>query len=46
MTQEQSMLSKIVKAFSTKEITLQHSVIGYRTNAYFPKHKLVIEVDE
>ena len=25
---------------------LQHSVLGYRTDLYFPKHKLAIEVDE
>ena len=36
------MLSKIVRAFSTEEISLQHSVFGYRIDAYFIKHKLAI----
>ena len=46
MTQKQSILSKIVTLFAAEEITLQHSVLGYRIDAYFPKHKLAIEVDE
>ena len=46
MTQEQSILSKIVTLFAVEEIILQHNVLGYRTDAYFLKHKLVIEVDE
>ena len=46
MTQEQSMLSKLVKVFSTEEISLQHGVLGCRIDACFPKHKLAIEVDE
>ena len=46
MTQEQSILSKIVTLFSAEEIILQHNVSSYRTDAYFPKHKLAIEVDE
>ena len=46
MTQEQSMLSKTVKAFSTEEISLQYSVLSFRIDAYFPKHKSAIEVDE
>ena len=29
-----------------KKILLQHSVLGYRLDLYFPKHKLAIEVDE
>ena len=46
MTQEQSTLSKIVTIFAAEEIILQHNVLGYRTDAYFPKYKLAIEVDE
>ena len=46
MTQEQSILSKIVTLFVAEEIILQHNVLGYRIDAYFPKYKLAIEVDE
>ena len=46
MTQRQSILSKIVAVFAVEEIILQHKVLGYRTDAYFFKHKLAIEVDE
>ena len=46
MTQEQSILSKIVTLFATEKIMLQHNVLGYRIDAYFPKYELAIEVDE
>ena len=46
MTQEQSVLSKIVTLFTADEIILQHNVLGYRIDAYFPKYKLATEVDE
>ena len=46
MTQEQSLLSKIVTLFVAEEIILQHNVLGYRNDAYFSKYKLAIEVDE
>ena len=46
MTQEQSVLSKIVTLFAAEKIILQHNVLGYRIDAYFSKHKLAIEVDE
>ena len=46
MTQEQSVLSKIKTIFSAEEILLQHNVIGYKIDAYFPKYKLAIEIDE
>ena len=46
MTQEQSILSKIVTSFAAEEIMLQHNVLGYRIDAYFPEYKLAIEVDE
>ena len=32
--------------FSAEEIILQHNVLGYRIDAYFPTYKLAIEVDE
>ena len=44
MTQEQSILSKVVSLFATEKIILQHNVLGYRIDAYFPKYKLAIEV--
>ena len=46
MTQEQSVLSKIATLFAAEEITLKHKLLGYRTDAYFPKYKLAIEVDQ
>ena len=46
MTQEQSILSKIVTLFSAEEIILQYNLLGYRTDAYFSRYKLAIEVDE
>ena len=46
MTQEQSVLSKIVTLFSAEKIILQHDVLSYRIDAYFPKYKLAIEIDE
>ena len=46
MTQEQSILSKIVTLFPAEEIILQHNVLGYKIDAYFPEYKLAIEVDE
>ena len=32
--------------FEAEEIILQHSVLGYRIDVYFFKHKLAIEVNE
>ena len=46
MTQEQSVLSKIVTLFAAEEIPLKHKVLGYRIDAYFPKYKFAIEVDQ
>ena len=45
-TQEQSILSKIVTIFAAEKIILQHNVLGYKIDAYFPKYELAIEVDE
>ena len=46
MTQEQSILRKIKSVFSAESIISQHHVLGYRIDAYFPKYKIAIEVDE
>ena len=46
MTQEQSILSKIVTLFLAEEIILQHNVLGYRTGAYFTKYRLAIEIEK
>ena len=46
ITQEQSVLTKIMTVFAAEEIVLQHNVLGYRIDAYFLKYKLAIEVDE
>ena len=46
MTQEQSILPKIVTLFAAEKIVLQHTVLAYRIDAYFPEYKLAIEVDE
>ena len=32
--------------FAAEEIILQYNVLGYRVDAYLPKHKLRIEIDE
>ena len=34
MTQEQSILTKIVTVFAAEEIILQHNVLGYRIDAF------------
>ena len=46
MTQEQSILSKIKTTFSAEKIIFQYCFLGYCIDAYFPKHKLAIELDE
>ena len=46
MKQEQSILRKIKYVLSVESIIFQHHVLGYRIDAYFPKYKLAIEVDE
>ena len=35
MTQEQSVLTKISKGFSTEEISFQHFILEYKIDAYF-----------
>ena len=34
-----------MKVFCCEEILLQHSVLSYRIDLYFPRHKLAIEGD-
>ena len=46
LSKEQSAISKIKKLFSNEKVLLQHSVLGYKIDLYFPEHKLPIEVDE
>ena len=46
MTQEQSILTKIRSVFPNETIIFQYHVLNYRINAYLPKHKLAIEIDE
>ena len=46
MNQEQSELTKIMIVFATAEIILQYNVLSYRVDAYFPKYKLGIQMDE
>lgn len=44
--EEAKFLRQIVKVFEVEEIILQHCVAGYKIDAYFPKHNLIIEIDE
>ena len=46
MTQKQSILTKIRSIFPSKTIIFQYHVLNYRIDAYLPKHKLAIEIDE
>ena len=46
MTKEQSILTKIMKVFASEEILLQHYVLSYKSNLYFRKETLAIEIDE
>ena len=46
MTKEQLVLQKLIKVFAKEKILIQHSVLKYRIDLYFPDHKLAIGVDE
>ena len=46
ISKEESVTIKIIKAFSNEKILLQHPVLNYQIDLYFPGHKLAIEVDE
>ena len=39
-------MTKIKSVFSTEQISFQHWAIGYRTDEYFFKYKLAVEIDE
>ena len=45
-TKEQTVINSIKDAFEGENIQTQYSVLGYRIDLYFHKHKLAIEVDE
>ena len=46
MTQEQSILTKIRSISPNETIIFKYHVLNYRIDAYLPKHKLAIEIDE
>ena len=46
MSKEQSVTTKTIKLFPNEKILLQHSVLRYKIDFHFSKHKLAIEVDE
>ena len=39
LTKEQSVISKITKLSAKEKILQQHSVLDYKIDLYFPKHK-------
>ena len=43
---EQTVLESIKDAFEGEDMQTQYTVIDYRIDLYFHKHKLAIEVDE
>ena len=45
-TKEQTVLRSIKDVFEGEDMQTQYTVIGYRIDLYFHKHKLVIQVDE
>ena len=45
-TKEQTVLRTIKDAFKGEDMQTQYTVIGYRVDLYFHKHKLVFEVNE
>ena len=45
MNKDQLALTRIIKMFASEKILLQHYVLNYRVDLYFPEHKLVIERD-
>ena len=46
ITKEQTVLRSIKDAFEGEDMQTQYTVIDYRIDPYFHKHKLAIEVDE
>ena len=45
-TKEQTVINSIKDAFEGENMQTQCTVLGYRTDLYFHKYKLAIEVDE
>ena len=45
-TKEQTVLRSIKEAFEGEDMKTQYTVISYRFDLYFRKHKLAIEIDE
>ena len=45
-TKEQTVINSIKDAFEGENIQTQYSLLGYRIDLYFHKHKLATEVDE
>ena len=45
ISKEESVRTKIIKAFSNERTPLQHPFLSYQTDLYFPEHKLAIEVE-
>ena len=45
-TKEQTILESIKNESEGEDMQTQYSVLGYRTDLYFHKYKLAIEVDE
>ena len=43
---EQTVINSIKDAFEGENIQIQHSVLDYKTDLYFHKHKLATEIDE
>ena len=46
MTQRQLALTKVMTVFLVEEVIPQCNVLDYRVDAYLPKHKPGIEIDE
>ena len=46
MNKDESVTTKILKAFPNEKISLQHSVSSYQIDLYFFEHKLATDVDE
>ena len=45
-TKKQTVINSIKDAFEGENMQTQYTVLGYRTDLYFHKYKLAIEVDE
>ena len=45
-TKEQTVSKSLKNTFEGEDMQTQYSVLGYRIDLYFHKHKLAIEVDE